>query len=397
MKRPNRLSNRVASILAAIVFQVTVHAEWILADAPPDRPITLKLLGWDEAAVKCKFLRENYDRITLRAGTKEEELRPLVLGAIGAEIEDRASKATLTDDEKAWAEFLANDENDRLAGIDSKLDVATKRVVDDLVEAVKAGKRPECDAEPPLSLTSTEAAAVLEKLKARVPELAKRYDNERETAARVRILEELTAQAPGELLDQLKRRAEPPANLTEQQAKTDLKLDLAILRSRLRGHIATDPVIKPPATSKPPEPPKPEERSRVKDFESYAKPYVRGLLQVPSNLAGVRNEADLRALVASSIESALRQFISGDLTEAERAETAGWVDDLTAEHLHLLNDDPVVPPVVIQPPVVVQPPIVVQPIFPDDGCGNVIRRSCCGWSRWSNRHMVPVGGVYRLR
>ena len=277
MNSPKLRSNRVAlfaTMLAAMVFQVAVRAEFIRTETLPERPITLKLLGWDEAAVKCKFVRDNYDRLTQRAGTKAEELRPLVLGAIGAEIEDRASKSTLTDDEKVWANFLANEANDRLAGIEANLDAETKKVVDDLVEAVKARKRPECDTEPPFSLTSTEAAAVLDKLKARVPELAIRFENERETAARMKILEELTSQAPGELLAQLKERAEPPANLSEQQAKMDFALDLAVLRSKLRGHIAADPAIKPPTTPQPPEPPKPVERLRVKDYESYTKHYV---------------------------------------------------------------------------------------------------------------------------
>lgn len=331
------------------------------AAAPPDRPITLKLMGWNDAAVKCKFLLDNYDKLATKKDLDDSKRRQFVLMAISEEILKRAEIGRVTDDEKVWSEFLSNEENDRLAGIDAKLDADSKKVVDELVAAVKAGKRPDCVAEPPFVLNSEEAADVLEKLKAKVPDLAKTYASERETAARTKILEDLSKQAPAQVLERLKKRSRPPANLTEQQVKTDFALDLAVLRNKLRGHVAGDPGVRPPTGPKPPEPPQPGPKSRVTAHETNVRQFVRALLQVPANRSNLRTEADLKTFVTKAVESALRQFVSGDLTATEMAETARWADSLTAEHLPILQETPVVPPVVVQPPVV-QPPVVIQPV-----------------------------------
>ncbi len=368
---------------------------------PPDRPITLNLMGWNDAAVKCKFLRDNFDKLSSKKEANDSQRRQFVLMAISEEILKRAVIGQVTDDEKAWSDFLSNEENDRLGGIDAKLDADAKRVVDELLAAVKAGKRPDCVAEPPNVLNSEEAADVLEKLKARVPDLAKSYASERETAARLKILEELTKQAPSQVLERLKLRAEPPANLTEQRIKTDFALDLAVLRNKLRGHIAGDPSVRPPTVSRPPVP---EPQSRIAAFEATVKQFVRAALRVPANRANLRTEADLKAFVAKAVESSARQFVAGDWTALEAAETRRWTDSLTAEHLPILKDAPVEPPVE-QPPLVIHPippipPIPLQPIPPigmGRGCLVPTRSGRMLIGPRSNAIVVPIGVFVPIR
>lgn len=374
---------------------------------PPDRPITLNFLGWNDAAVKCKFLRDNFDKLASKKDANDSRRRQFVLMAISEEILKRAVIGPVTDDEKAWSEYLSNEENDRLGGIDAKLDADAKRVVDELVAAVNAGKRPECVAEPPFVLNSEEAADVLEKLKAKVPDLAKSYSNERDTSARMKILEDLTKQAPAQLLERLKQRGEPPADLTEQRIKTDFALDLAVLRNKLRGHIAGDPSVRPPTV---PERPGPEPKSRITPFEASVKQFVRAALRLPANRASLRTEADLKAFVAKAVESSARQFVAGDWTALETAETTRWTDSLTAEHLPILKDAPVEPPVVVRPPVV-QPPVIIHPIPPISpiplqpippigmgrGCIWPVRNGRMVIKPQANAIVVPIGAFVPIR